>query len=193
MEWSTSCNSLWAYQTHCYQWPPGEFLDLDSMTWVPSCDSDTQIEITNIQLANIPLWRSFTYFVDPLSESVTELGTYDHPYKDLLSVFVEMFNFHSHSDRMVVVKVHEDTTNYLMEGTYVINITQVVIESYSKVSLNPKKAKIVAVESLSAMIPAGVPSKFKLLRKNSCCNLYRVLWFKCCREGSVESWYSWLR
>jgi len=106
---------------------------------------------------------------------VTELGTYDHPYKDLLSVFVEMFNFHSHSDRKIVVKVHEDTTNYLMEGTYVINITQVVIESYSKVSLNPKKAKIVAVESVSAMIPAGVPSKFKLLRKNSCFNIYRIL------------------
>jgi len=158
---TSSCDYLWAYQSHCFVWPTGEFLDLDTMTWVGVWNSDNQISITDTQLNNIPIWRSFTYYVDSSSDSVTELGTYDHPYKDLSSVFVELFNFHSHSDRSIIIKVHEDTTNYIMQGTYILNITNVLIESYSKTSSVPYKAKIVAVYTTSFIVALELQLKIK--------------------------------
>jgi hypothetical protein len=56
---------------------------------------------------------------------VTELGTEDHPYKDINSVMIELLNYHSHSDREINVYLKEGSTNFLFKETHIINITQV--------------------------------------------------------------------
>ena len=162
----SSWHSLWSYQSHCFDWPPGQFLDLNTMTWVTEWDSDTQISITDPQLDDVPLWRSFIYYVDYSSEGVTELGTYDLPYKELQSVFVELMNFHSHSDRTITIKVNEGTTNYILDGTYVLNTTSVVIETYSKIFDDPGRATVTFVQLAFAVVPPPNPTKYKILSKN---------------------------
>ena len=95
--------------------------------------------------------------------STTELGTYEHPYKELNSVFVELLNFHSHSERNISVRILEGTTTYLHKKSYIINTTEVIIEPYFKTvsfGINPK---IITVESIGAIIPPGVPTRFNIL------------------------------
>ena len=142
-----SCSSLCAYQSFWFEWPLGEFLDLDSLSWVSIWNSTTQIELNDPLLSGIPLCRSLVFYVDPLSPSSVELGTITHPYKELESVFLELFNVQSHSKGNITIKIREDTTNYLNEGTYIMNITQVRIESYSLKSLDIGKAKWVLILS----------------------------------------------
>jgi len=97
--------------------------------------------------------------------STTELGTYDHPYKEIKSAFVELFNFHSFTDRNITIKLAERTTNYVMMGTYIMNITQVNIVSYSKTSSVPEKAKVMTVNSNQYVVSPGMPSMYKILSK----------------------------
>ena len=137
------------------------------MTWVTEWDTASQIPINDTQLGNIPLCRSFTYYVDPTSESNTELGTSDHPYKELNFVFVELLNFHSHSDRNITVRILEGTTAYLFKRSYIINTTEVVMEPYFRNSSIGNNPKIVAVESVDAITPPGVPTRFNILSKIS--------------------------
>ena len=163
--WDGSCSDLCSYQSACFVWPPGELLDLDTMAWVPAWDSDTQISITDPQLDNVPLWRSFTYYIDFSSESVTELGTIDHPYKELRSAFVELFSFHSHTERDITIKIREETVNYIPDQSIILNITNVQLESYSKTSEEPKRAEAIVVELESDIVLPTTLTRYKILRK----------------------------
>ena len=101
--------------------------------------------------------RSFEYYVNPDSSSVVELGTKEHPYKSLGYVFVELLNYHSHSDRNITVNIMEGTTNYLMIGNNnIVNITQVIIQPYSENLLtDPGKASIVGLDNGALEFTAG--------------------------------------
>ncbi|CAI2369222.1 unnamed protein product [Moneuplotes crassus] len=167
VECDRSCLYQCAYQPSCHTCPPGEYFDLDSFLCVSSCDLNTQTAINDPKLGGIPLCRSFEYYVNPLSASTTELGTVMHPYKELNSVFAELFLFHSHSDREITIHLFEDTTNYVREGTYLINIANVRIESYSTEDIQTRKAKIVGIESTSGRAPTLLPSKFILLNSST--------------------------
>jgi hypothetical protein len=104
--------------------------------------------------------------VNPRSTSSTELGTQAHPYKDLESVFVELMNFHSHSDRNITVYIMEYSTVFASVMTHITNITQVHFESYSKVSITPSKARIVGVRHASKIVAPSMPTKFSILSKD---------------------------
>jgi hypothetical protein len=105
--------------------------------------------------------------VNPRSTSSTELGTQAHPYKDLESVFVELMNFHSHSDRNITVYIMESSTVFASVMTHITNITQVHFESYSEVSITPSKARIVGVKHASKIVVPSMPTKFNILSKDS--------------------------
>jgi len=123
----------------------------------------SQISINDTQLGNIPLCRSFTYYVDPSSMSTTELGTLQHPYKELNSVFIELLNFHSHSDRSITVRILEGTTAFLLKSSYIINTTEVIMEPYFRNSSIGNNPKIIGVESTDAITTPGVPTRFHIL------------------------------
>lgn len=112
------------------------------------CDTDTQIAIDDPQIGNKPVCRSFQYYVNSQSESVVELGTMDHPYKNLGYVFIELLNFHSHSDRNITINVMENTRNEVMLFmNYIVNITEVKIVPYSAdPDVIPQKATIVGID-----------------------------------------------
>lgn len=61
---------------------------------------------------------------------------------------IEVLNFHSHSERNITIYVKEKTDNYLMIGnSYIVNVTQVTILSYSEKSeASPSMATVIGIE-----------------------------------------------
>ena len=129
------------------QWNSTQIFDLTSFSCVNSWNSTTSILISDSQLAISSVWRSFNYYVDPTSTSVIELGTLQYPFKSLGFVFVELLNFHANTARTINVYLKENTQNYVdLSFNYIINITTVIISSYSSTSSTPSKATLVAGE-----------------------------------------------
>ena len=148
-DWAGSCYGLCSYQQFWIAWPDDQYLDLDTLQCVSQWDVVNQIAINNQQFGNRSICRSFQYYVNPNSDDVVEFGTFDHPYKSLGYVFVEILNYHSHNDRNITVSVMENTTNYIMaESSYIVNVTKVTIKPYSKdLSIEPNRAIIVAIDN----------------------------------------------
>ena len=146
--WNGKCIEKWAYQQFCFDCQVGEFFNLDTMVWVQSCGLDS-IGITDPQLWNKPVWRPFAYYVDTLSTDFLELGTNKHPYKNLELAFVEILNFHSHSNSTLTVFVKELTENMVgLNLNYVLNISKVEVWSYSNSNQNsPGNADIYIIET----------------------------------------------
>ena len=87
------------------------------MECVAECNASTQIAINDTQFDNMPICRDFEYYVNPDSDSIIELGTKDYPYKHIAYAFVEVLNYHSHSDRNLTIYLMEYTRNELPLGT----------------------------------------------------------------------------
>jgi hypothetical protein len=93
-----------------------------------------------------------SYYVNPDGNEIIELGTRQYPYKNIALTFIEILNFHSHSERTVNVYLKEYTTNYMNHRqNYVINMTKVHIESYTDTITSPNRAIIYAVENTLAI------------------------------------------
>ena len=75
IDWGTSCTVYCAYRSTCFDWPSGQFYDIDLMSWVQNWNITTQISINSTQTGNKAYWRSFNYYVNPLSTEVVELGS----------------------------------------------------------------------------------------------------------------------
>jgi len=148
LPWNGSCNGRCAYQSFCFDWPSGEFYDLEKMGWVSNCGIGS-IQIVDEQLWSKPLWRSFNYYVDPSSTQILELGTKAFPFKNIGLPFVEILNYHSHSNNTISVFIKENTEhNMLHNSNYVINISHVIVESYSDLDqVIPDYANIVMKNS----------------------------------------------
>ncbi|CAI2361643.1 unnamed protein product [Moneuplotes crassus] len=133
------------------------------MTCVEECDTDSQILIQNLQLQNIQVCRDFEYFVNANSESPVELGTQEHPYKDIESAMVEILNFHSHNPRNVTVNVMEATTVYANSATYIVNMTHVQIQAYNDADTEIGLARMVGIYNSSKIVNPATPTKFNIL------------------------------
>ena len=95
----------------------------------------------------MPIWRDFDYYVDSSSISLVELGTYSYPYKSIGLVFVELMNYHSHSNRTINVYLKEGTTNELqIAKNYIINTTLVNFKSYSTSSTSTSQKAILMMK-----------------------------------------------
>ncbi|CAI2377736.1 unnamed protein product [Moneuplotes crassus] len=162
-----SCNQACAYQSHCFECPTGQVLDLDTVQCVTECDSEgdssAQVLIQDPQMGNIPVCRSFDYYVNINSESPVELGTKSHPYKHIDSALVETMNFHSHSERNITIYVMEGTTVFINTVTYFVNITHVQIEAYNDNGNTLGLARMVGIQDSYKVIGAAFPTKFNAL------------------------------
>ena len=126
-----NCKNLWAYQSFCFDCPSGQNFHLKKMTWIESWDSSS-IPITDAQFWGKSIWREFNYYINPNSQEIIELGTQAYPFKNIGLAFVEILNYHSHSNRTINVYLLENTDNYLLwKSNFVINMTLVVVQSYS--------------------------------------------------------------
>ena len=102
--WNGSWQNLWAYQSFWFDWPTDLYFDLNKMKWVTSCDSSS-IQIIDDQLWNKPVCRDLNYYINPSSQQIIELGTKTYPYKNIGLPFVEILNYHSHSNRTITVNI----------------------------------------------------------------------------------------
>ena len=101
--------------------------------------------------------------MNPDSDSIVELGTKDHPYKHIAYAFVEVLNYHSHSDRNLTIYLMEYTRNEITIGTgNIINITNVEIRPYTLRSVDPDKAHIVGMDSTD--IVSNPSTSFSILK-----------------------------
>ncbi|CAI2369723.1 unnamed protein product [Moneuplotes crassus] len=166
-ECGDSCRTLCAYQSHCFGCSLDEILNLRDMTCVDQCDPESQIMINDTQLQSIPICRDFEYYVNANSQSPVELGTEQHPYKDIQSAFTEIMNFHSHSERNVTVYVLEETTVFASSPTYFVNMTHVQMEAYNDGSSIRRLARMVGVIEKSKIISPAMPTKFRILENHT--------------------------
>ena len=101
--------------------------------------------------------------MNPDSDSIIELGTIEHPYKQISYAFIELLNYHSHTDRNITIYVMEYTRNELSVGVgSIINITHVVITPYTLRSVDPDKAIIVGRDE--AEILATPSTSFSIMK-----------------------------
>ena len=85
-----------------------------------------------------------------------ELGTIDYPYKELSYAFIEILNYHSHTDRNLTVNLMEGTTIIfgLRQGN-IVNMTNVDIAPYSLTSSEPAKATILIKDEIEIVKRPG--------------------------------------
>ena len=110
--------------------------------------------------------RPFSYYVNPDSEQIMELGTIEYPFKDINVVFTEIFNLHQHSNITINIFVMEATDNYLpFDLTQILNITQVNIESYTESDYyEPRYANFRLVEIVEQI---GTPRSLMSIIQNT--------------------------
>ena len=133
------------------------------MKWVTECDASTQIAINDTQFDNIQICRNFDYYVNPDSDSIVELGTINHPYKHISYAFVEVLNYHSHSDRNLTINLMEYTRNELTVGAgHFINVTNIEIRPYILRTVDPDKAYLIGKNS--ADIVSDPSTSFSILK-----------------------------
>ncbi|CAI2367265.1 unnamed protein product [Moneuplotes crassus] len=165
LECESSCAEQCSHQLSCYDCPAEQVFNLASFQCVASCASATEILVNNTEISDFPFCRSLIYYVNPSAEYSTELGTAEYPYKTLQSVFDEIYLVHSHHDRTITIKLMEDSTNFVHQNRFIIELNEVIIESYSEVSTVPRKAKLVATNTNEALPEEYTsPTLFKLIK-----------------------------
>ena len=115
---------------------------------------------------DVRVCRGLEYYVDVDSHSVIELGTFQHPYKDLDSVFVEILNLHAHTGRDINVYIKEETVNYLhISRNYILNIESIKIMTYSNAFRETNnKATIVSTDAIEVYPSYSIYTSFKILK-----------------------------
>ena len=117
------------------------------MACVTDCGASA-ISIDDTQLWSKPICRSFNYYVDPDGANIIELGTKTYPFKNIGLPFVEVLNYHSHTDRTITVYVKENTENFMLyKSNYIIDITQVTVESYAESSFDTPAYAIIYMKN----------------------------------------------
>ena len=167
-----TCGLYWQYQASCFEWQPGEALDTDTLTCTNECRYP-KILIDDSQFSVDSVWRSPEFYVDPISTSILEIGSREHPYKSMRALMSELLNHHSNQYKNINIYVKENTKVYIEDITnFIINITYVKITSYSDSEDNP---------TIATLIPTKFPqsdrsqkSAFNILR-NSELNLSKII------------------
>ena len=101
--------------------------------------------------SNINICRPLTYYVNPDSDNIMELGTREYPFRDINLVLIEVNNEHQHTDRNITIYVMEATDSYLPLGAIkVLNITEFSIDTYTELgSIDAENANFRTVNAIS--------------------------------------------
>jgi hypothetical protein len=148
--------------------------DLNAKQCVSTWNSTSQILIEDSKLSISKVWRSLNYYIDPNSDSVVELGTQAHPYKDLASVFLELENYHSNTDRNITIFLKEESNNYIgLNSSRILNITQVKLTTYPE-NIFTKRATITGVNSIAGYSDHVYPTLFHLIKTQTSDYLFKI-------------------
>ena len=123
------------------------------MTCIDECVGQhfhTSYVLQSDSTTTVDMCRPLTYYVNPDSEQMLELGTIEYPFKDINLVLVELQNQHQHTDRVIDIYVMEETDSYMtVDLMKIVNITQVNIDTYTDHSSDdPKHANLRLTENI---------------------------------------------
>ena len=119
------------YQTRCFECNNNQIFSLLLMECVDSWEDD-EIQVQSNFIYGLNICRNMDYFVNPLSESVLELGTRDHPYKTFDIVFRDLFNFLSGKELNVTINLLQSTTHhFLHHDVYLYGMSNITFLPYS--------------------------------------------------------------
>ena len=164
--WGASCSGYWAYQSSWLSCNPGESFDLDSLSWVPTCDPN-KIEITNSNLLEIDsVWRDLSYYIDPSSEKLMELGTKDFPFRTILPAFLEIMELFSNSENEITIYIKENTTVYIEDSTiFLLDIGFLMIDVYRDFNSDNNLANIITTDS--SIIKFSKKAAFNIMKDST--------------------------
>lgn len=81
---------------------------------------------------SLKVCRDLNYYVDPLSESILELGTFEFPYKNINLVLIEVFNYISPSYKTITVHLSDAVTHVVDHDLIMIyGVDKLVFDLYN--------------------------------------------------------------
>jgi len=108
------------------------------------------------------------YYVDPSSIQIIELGTRAFPFKNMGLAFVEILNYHSHSTNIVSVFLKEGVThNALVNSTFIINMTEVIVESYTNSKIHTPAYAYISLRNSGVVMMNSKRTAFNILKHNN--------------------------
>ena len=133
--WDGKWYGNWKYQKQCFTWIGPQILDLETLTWVDSCDTSKMV-LESSQYSLSKIWRALKYYVNPLSSEMVELGTAAYPYRSFRAISSDILNNFSHQNVNVLVYLKEYTEVHISDlSNYFLNISSIKITSYSENSI----------------------------------------------------------
>ncbi|CAI2368076.1 unnamed protein product [Moneuplotes crassus] len=162
----SSCNNVCiqacAYQASCFECPPNEIFDIETFECVQSCASD-KYEIQSEKMNIGKICKTLKIYVDPESQKLIELGTYEYPYRTFKSAASEILNHYSNTEAEVEIYMKDGYIE--MDNFYFINMTSVKITAHPDYELLNKRAQI----SFNSRTQPGISKKarFHLLKNIS--------------------------
>ena len=100
------------------------------MQCVDQCENE-EVHIESEYVHGLRVCRNLDYYVNPISESVLELGTSEHPYKSLHVLFRDLFNFVEGVETPVVVNLlQSETLEITHNDLFLYNIQNITFRPY---------------------------------------------------------------
>jgi hypothetical protein len=142
-QWDGTCNRNCAYQRAWFQCQVDQILDLDSLTCVNSWDSP-KLLLTDAQYQFSKIWRNPTFYIDPLSSKLLEVGTINYPFRTFKSVSSEVLNHLSNKNLNLTILLKEGSKTYIEDDTtYFLGLNSVTLSTYSDGPSTTDKALLV--------------------------------------------------
>ena len=156
---------IWQYQQQWFQCTAGQYYDPELLTWTSTCSSP-KVVISSSHYNIASLWRSPSFYIDPLSNQIIELGTLKHPYKYMRSAFSEIVNQFSNSNASVYVYIKAGTDNYIEDSTaFILNIASVTVTTYTDNSTTAVSATVTGTKLTQPHVNAK--AQFSILNNTS--------------------------
>lgn len=152
---TSTCTSGCMFEPTCFDCPPGEIFDIDSMACTGACPTGS-IEISSSQISFNSVCKTFDIYVDPFSVQEIELGTLQYPYRTFRAAASEILNYYSHSEHEVSIFMKDGYIE--MDTFYFINLTSVKIAAHPDYELIGKRAQIV----FTSQTQPGISEKAKV-------------------------------
>lgn len=101
------------YRIPCFQCNSTQVYSLQLMKCVDSCDPE-ELRIGSAYIHGLRVCRKLEYYINPSSESILELGTRVHPYKNINLALFDMFNFLTGDYKSAAIRLSQNDVHYMV-------------------------------------------------------------------------------
>ena len=130
IDWANSWFFKCQYQTEWFECSDNQVFSLVQMQCVDQWE-DNEILVESDFIHGLRVWRNLDYYVNPISESVLELGTSEHPYKSLHVLSRDLFDFVEGVEKPVTVKfLQSEAIDLLHHDVFLYNMYNITFSPY---------------------------------------------------------------